>query len=790
MAGKQAIKKANKAANKSKQAANKKGNDKPTKKAVNKPGSKNAKSKDPLDKIPDYVPVPEADNEDVDISDEDLAFFAENEQFGTFLKSMDSKAITKNLTRDEKPRIERPESKKKQQQEQQQPSSESESDEEDYDYDDLENMASDEVASIVLSSSDEEEEEPMEEDVPSSISDIEDELENMEQTRPSKKRKHVESDDEEMDYELQPRKVGSEWTQKDFVERLPIKLPGGKIVKVDQEDDQEKQEESADEMSQEEEEEQVVEDKAAQVEEEPAPKLTKKQYILAKKEELAQIATQIQEDPDENINQLKALRKITADSNPTVKKLALLTQLAVYKDIIPGYRIRPLTEKEEAVKVSKDVKKLREFEKTLLHNYELYLKELDILLKRKSAQSDTSLITVAVKCLCELLTTKTHFNFRLNLMMSIVTRMSTVQWNEDADLCSKAIINVFEEDETGRVSLDAVTMITRMIKSKNYQVHENVINTFLHLRLKDELTPEASKKPGDGDKPNKKRKKEFLTKKARKARKETKEVEKEMKEAEAVVDKEEREKTHTETLKLVFAFYFRILKKQSTSPLLPAVLQGLGKFAHLISVDFFDDLLAALKEVLDSLEHSTSKGTAGAGTRKRLLCIITAFELLSGQGEAFVTYDLKEYYSALYEILFESTFHYMIEHKPNPDAASESDMLIRGLELMFVKKRQIPIDRMAAFIKRFCIVALNMPTKTVANCMQLVKQLISKDRRLDALVQSEDRAASGVYMPYLQDPELCNPFGTSLYELFLYKDHYDPNIRSFSQSILQPPETQ
>lgn len=228
---------------------------------------------------------------------------------------MDSKAITKygwpwstwhldthcttcrNLTRDEKPRIERPESKKKQ--EQQQPSSESESDEEDYDYDDLENM--DEVASIVLSSSDEEagQDDAMEEDVPSSISDIEDELENLEPTRPSKKRKHVESDDEEMDYELQPRKVGSEWTQKDYVERLPIKLPGGKIVKVDQ-DEKEQQEEPVDEMSQEEEE-PVVENQVP-VEQEPAPKLTKKQYILAKKEELAQIATQIQEDPDENVS--------------------------------------------------------------------------------------------------------------------------------------------------------------------------------------------------------------------------------------------------------------------------------------------------------------------------------------------------------------------------------------------------------------------------------------------------------------------------------------------------------
>lgn len=51
MAGKQAIKKANKAVNKSKQTSNKKDNDKPAKK-VNKPGSKKAKSKDPLVRVP------------------------------------------------------------------------------------------------------------------------------------------------------------------------------------------------------------------------------------------------------------------------------------------------------------------------------------------------------------------------------------------------------------------------------------------------------------------------------------------------------------------------------------------------------------------------------------------------------------------------------------------------------------------------------------------------------------------------------------------------------------------
>lgn len=109
-----------------------------------------------------------------------------------------------------------------------------------------------------------------------------------------------------------------------------------------------------------------------------------------------------------------------------------------------------------------------------------------------------------------------------------------------ADLACKAIIEVFENDEAGRTSLDAVQMITRMIKTKSYLVHENVVRTFLHLRLKDEMAPVNDTK-GDEQR-GQKRKKVFMNKKARKALKETKAIEKEMKEAEAVVDKEEKEK--------------------------------------------------------------------------------------------------------------------------------------------------------------------------------------------------------------------------------------------------------
>jgi nucleolar complex protein 3 len=194
-----------------------------------------------------------------------------------------------------------------------------------------------------------------------------------------KKKEDVHDSDEEMDYETKPRKVASEWTRKDYHTKLPIKLPGGRIHQLDEaQDDSEEEEEEAvvvEKVEEEAEEEEEVE--------EEQPKLSKKEYLLKKKEELALIAGNLQGDPEEYVGQLRTLRTIYREDNVTVKKLALLTQLAVYKDIIPGYRIRPLTGLEEETQVSRDVKKMREYEKSLLANYELYLKDLNVLLSSK-----------------------------------------------------------------------------------------------------------------------------------------------------------------------------------------------------------------------------------------------------------------------------------------------------------------------------------------------------------------------------------------------------------------------
>ena len=120
-------------------------------------------------------------------------------------------------------------------------------------------------------------------------------------------------------------------------------------------------------------------------------------------------------------------------------KLALTTQLFLFKDIIPGYRIREMEERAgvmvraelheisskaliiHSLQLSKEVKKTRSFESTLLAEYQLYLKDLATCL----SGAMVPLRAVALECMCDLLVGVPHFNFRMNIMKALVLRLDS-----------------------------------------------------------------------------------------------------------------------------------------------------------------------------------------------------------------------------------------------------------------------------------------------------------------------------------------------------------------------------
>jgi nucleolar complex protein 3 len=83
---------------------------------------------------------------------------------------------------------------------------------------------------------------------------------------------------------------------------------------------------------------------------------------------------------------------------------------------------------------------------------------------------------VAVTAIGRLLVTVPHFNLRTDLLQIIVHQLSRRTEDEAFRKCQEAITTLFQEDEEGRASLEAVTMISKMAKKRHYKIHPFVLN--------------------------------------------------------------------------------------------------------------------------------------------------------------------------------------------------------------------------------------------------------------------------------------------------------------------------
>lgn len=622
----------------------------------------------------------------------------------------------------------------------------------------------------------------------------------------------------EQDYEQRPRKKKKEKESS----RLPIKTAEGRIEQLQvqeiERDDPENWFEAEAEGGEE----------AVWVPTET--KIPMRQQILGAKEELARLASVINEDPEEHAGAFKALGSIAATKVPAIKKLGLATQLAVYKDVIPGYRIRPISEDNHTEKVSREVKRLRAFEQSLVSSYQSYVRDLATCAKMSSTDpSDAahSVATVAITCVCALLLAVPHFNFRGELLKILVGKLSGRKADRHFIKSHDTIIQFFHDDDEGTRSMDAVSLLTRMMKARNYQIQESVLDTFLHLRLLSEFSSKASlnsvdKTQVDGETVGKtaKIKKEFRTKKYRKVLKERKAVEKDFKEADAIVSHEQRDRTQAETLKMVFVTYFRILKAR-VSNLTGAVLEGLAKYAHLINQDFFGDLLEALKDLIKDAEASVGHNCLDAeeqegdptddrghkdASRKTLLCITTAFALLEGQDAArsasTLNLDLTFFITTLYRSLHALPLNPDLElssktlRLADPDSSdipaataakinvkTTSALLFRALASILTPRATPPV-RLAAFTKQLYTTALHLPEKSTQASLGLINHVAkTHTRKISSLWNTDERKGDGVFDPWRGDLESSNPFASTVWEGELLRLHFSPDVRNGARAV-------
>ena len=127
----------------------------------------------------------------------------------------------------------------------------------------------------------------------------------------------------------------------------------------------------------------------------------------------------------------------------------------------------------------------------------------------------------------------------------------------------------------------------------------------------------------------------------------TTELDRDMEEASGRMDNAKKRKLQSRMLEATFEMYFRVLKNAASDspargiPLMTPALVGLGKFTHLISVNFMADLMEVFRRLL-------AGGALGVDQKAR--CLLTACEILSGHGEALQV-DAGEFHRQLYAML-------------------------------------------------------------------------------------------------------------------------------------------
>ncbi|CAI5453173.1 unnamed protein product [Caenorhabditis angaria] len=590
-------------------------------------------------------------------------------------------------------------------------------------------------------------------------------------------------DEEEGEVESKRRKFDGQ-LEAGHEELLPIKLKDGTLVrptreKFQEESDEEKEEENGDEEDQNQ---PHLEDfshlSASEL-------LVKRRELLQEaKNTIASHANMLLANPQVNITRLRDLynlstgEKVHSLVREQVQKLAMASTLQVLLDIIPGYAIREQTAEEKAQKQKKETRVLANFEEALLRYYLKYLQlceKLSNKLVGKDRHNDETTFTfkmgiLSVKAMARIVIAAPHFNYATNIISSLV-RLSLAK-NETVikEVCD-AIRTVFKEDLHLRITLFTSRSISALVTKRKGRVPPQLLTTLLAMNIT-EVKNEDKKSGKDRIVAKKYQlKKERANKTARRYKKQLEKIEADLLEVEAEESLTKKLKNATEAMKFAFQTYFSILKRMPTSALLAPVLEGLSKFAHLLSIEFFDDIVTTMEKMVTN---------ENLRIIDQLHCINTVFVILSGDGQ-LLNVDPSKFYRLAYRVLNLLPF----EKKPE-QRISQIVMTAKTLDTMLIDRRKgVPLSRVAAFVKRILSIATVLDDLPALCLVSLVRSMFIAHPKLASMIEDEEGGAPGVYRQDIDDPDVANALASDVREeLSMLTRRRNQDLSRFANNIL------
>jgi nucleolar complex protein 3 len=352
----------------------------------------------------------------------------------------------------------------------------------------------------------------------------------------------------------------------------------------------------------------------------------------------------------------------------------------------------------------------------------------------------------------------------------------------------RSVEALFDSDVSGDTTLEIVKLISLIVKKRGRKVREEMLLCLLRLRFDEEqgrgsAMVERGGAPVEERKSEREREREREKEKARAleanrkhkkkwkrmSKEETRELQRDLAEGEGEVRPEYKKIVFTAVVSELFTIYFRYLKDEPNARVLPVVLQGLAKFSHLVNIELVLDMLEFLKELM----------TTNISTDSKLNCVLAAFRTLRTHADA-ITIDLKDFFACLFALLWDFA---------DPAHAASIPALFTCLELMFNSRYNVPLERVASFVKRLCVIAASMTPSCALGVLHQVRLILRTYPTATKLLDIES-SASGAFLAEVDDPDVCNAFATTAWEVAALTMSYHPFLRDYAQSLLAEEQTE
>ncbi|VUZ51618.1 unnamed protein product, partial [Hymenolepis diminuta] len=573
--------------------------------------------------------------------------------------------------------------------------------------------------------------------------------------------------------------------------------------------------------------------------------LNKRKYIQECKLKIAHFSSTLMQDPNENIGRLRDLIRLSHD--PLFMKTASLRQLLVvslcviFKDILPTYRIRLPTEEELHQRVKKETKRLWRYEEILLRHYEIYTVLLRTILKniaKKQMSKKLRLVydqdwtksefVSALKCACMLFENNPLFNYAKYLLNAFVPFLQRSNSSKVRLIIFNCLRSIYASDVTGEATLMVCQAVHRVARNAKYRIRPDLARVIAGISIKEVFNPDNASQ-------NSKKDRKLVSRKERKKDKLLAKFEKDQAETKASKSHEERLKMNTEILKEILFVYFTILKTTQDSDLLSAVLAGLSTYAHVINVEYVENLLQLMSSFVENPKTSLEDGLHAVHTALTILNSSTAASVLRIDPTRFsnhlyallgrmggVTMCLNIPTNAESNRPYSKLLHYswartpaalaaqtltqrekLLKSSGEADDKGQSqatsirlmsttnierfvDVILSCLDMLLIShRREVSITRVLAFVKRLSSLSLVVSnTACLASMLISLWKFLSLFPKCEVLFDSETEIG-GVYDPEALDPEVARPASASLWELQFLRNHESPLIRKIVSVILK-----